>query len=103
MCRPRRSMPLLPLAVLLLLLVAMRCAGGCLAAAPAQRPRCVSGETALGVAPATAVVREVPRKGQGAMQAYTVATQTADGSEGWAPIRVKVSARDLEDPLRHCS
>ncbi|RNE95089.1 leishmanolysin, partial [Trypanosoma conorhini] len=95
-------MPLLPLAVLLLLLT-MRCAGGCLAAAPAQGHRCMYGEALLGVAPATAVVREVPRKGQGAMQAYTVATQTADGSDGWAPIRIKVSARDLEDPLKHCS
>ncbi|RNF12058.1 leishmanolysin, partial [Trypanosoma conorhini] len=102
MCRPRRGMPLLPVATLLLLLT-VHCAGRCLAAVPAQRHRCVSGEAALGVAPATAVVREVPRKGQGAMQAYTVATQAADGSDGWAPIRIKVSARDLEDPLKHCS
>ncbi|RNC34773.1 surface protease GP63, partial [Trypanosoma cruzi] len=42
----------------------------------------------------TAVVREVPRKGQGAMQAYTVATQ--DDDSDWRPIRIAVSTEDLE-------
>ncbi|RNC52822.1 surface protease GP63 [Trypanosoma cruzi] len=42
----------------------------------------------------TAVVREVPRKGQGAMQAYTVATQ--DDDSGWEPIRMAVSTEHLE-------
>ncbi|RNC54348.1 surface protease GP63, partial [Trypanosoma cruzi] len=42
----------------------------------------------------TAVVREVPRNGQGAMQAYTVATQ--DDDSGWEPIRIAVSTEDLE-------
>ncbi|RNE97361.1 leishmanolysin [Trypanosoma rangeli] len=37
MCQPRRSMPFLPLAVFLLLLVC--CAGGCLAVAPARKHR----------------------------------------------------------------
>ncbi|RNC37795.1 GP63 group II protein, partial [Trypanosoma cruzi] len=49
----------------------------------------------------TAVVREVPRRGQGAVQAYTAASE--DGDDGWAPIRIKVSAVDMFDPLRHCS
>ncbi|EKF26225.1 surface protease GP63, putative, partial [Trypanosoma cruzi marinkellei] len=49
----------------------------------------------------TAVVREVPRRGQGAMQAYTAAGE--DGDDGWAPIRIKVSAEDMHDPLRHCT
>ncbi|EKF29384.1 surface protease GP63, putative, partial [Trypanosoma cruzi marinkellei] len=43
----------------------------------------------------TAVVREVPRKGQGAMQAYTVASQDDDDS-AWRPIRIEVSTQDLE-------
>ncbi|EKF98110.1 surface protease GP63, putative, partial [Trypanosoma cruzi] len=41
----------------------------------------------------TAVVREVPRKGQGAMQAYTVATQDDDSE--WETIRMKVFTEDL--------
>ncbi|EKF38577.1 surface protease GP63, putative, partial [Trypanosoma cruzi marinkellei] len=49
----------------------------------------------------TAVVREVPRRGQGAMQAYTAAGE--DGDDGWAPIRIRVSAEDMHDPLRHCT
>ncbi|RNE95037.1 surface protease GP63, partial [Trypanosoma conorhini] len=88
------------------LLLVIRCAGGCLAAAPAQRHRCVPGETALGVAPAAAVVREVPRKGQGAAQAYTVAAAAARGgrsSEGWAPIRIEVSTEDLNDETKYCT
>ncbi|RNF13848.1 surface protease GP63 [Trypanosoma cruzi] len=44
--------------------------------------------------PPTAVAREVPRKGQGAMQTYTVATQ--DDDSGWRPIRIKVFTEDLE-------
>ncbi|KAF5217260.1 hypothetical protein ECC02_009904 [Trypanosoma cruzi] len=42
----------------------------------------------------SAVVREVPRKGQGTMQAYTVATQ--DDDSGWEPIRMAVSTEHLE-------
>ncbi|KAF5216747.1 Leishmanolysin [Trypanosoma cruzi] len=49
----------------------------------------------------TAVVREVPRRGRGAVQAYTAASE--DGDDGWAPIRIKVSAEDMYNPLRHCT
>ncbi|RNF14393.1 surface protease GP63, partial [Trypanosoma cruzi] len=49
----------------------------------------------------TAVVREVPRRGQGAVQAYTAASE--DGHDGWAPIRIKVPAEDMHDPLKHCT
>ncbi|EKG01640.1 surface protease GP63, putative, partial [Trypanosoma cruzi] len=49
----------------------------------------------------TAVVREVPRRGQGAVQAYTAAGE--DGDDGWAPIRIKVSAEEMHDPLKHCT
>ncbi|RNF08709.1 surface protease GP63 [Trypanosoma conorhini] len=95
MRRPLRA-ALPPL--LLLLLAMMCCAGGCLAAAR----RCVFDEVVRKCgSPPAAVVREVPRKGQGATQAYTVATPEADGE--WRPIRVLASTRDLEDPEKHCS
>ncbi|EKF28005.1 surface protease GP63, putative [Trypanosoma cruzi marinkellei] len=83
-------------------MVVVCCAGVCVAADPAVRHRC--GFDAMmkkyGRRP-TAVVREVPRRGQGAMQAYTAARE--DGDDGWAPIRIKVSAEDMHDPLRHCT
>ncbi|EKF28927.1 surface protease GP63, putative, partial [Trypanosoma cruzi marinkellei] len=90
---PRRhATPPLPLVVLLL----MYCASGCIAADPALAHR--RGLDAMmgrsGPLP-TAVVREVPRKGQGTMQAYTVATQDDDDS-AWRPIRIEVSTEDLE-------
>ncbi|RNC51269.1 surface protease GP63 [Trypanosoma cruzi] len=91
MRQPRHATPLLPLVVLLL----MGCASGCIAAAPATQYR--FGFDVMmrrsGRLP-TAVVREVPRKGQGEMQAYTVATQ--DDDSGWEPIRMAVSTEDLE-------
>ncbi|ESL07722.1 surface protease GP63 [Trypanosoma rangeli SC58] len=98
-CRPRRSTPFLPLAVFLLLLVC--CAAGCLADAPAWKHRCGFGEMMERGPPATAVVRDVPRRGQGAMQAYTVAAQGEESE--WAPIRIKVSAKDMDDPSKHCT
>ncbi|ESL06130.1 hypothetical protein TRSC58_06201, partial [Trypanosoma rangeli SC58] len=49
----------------------------------------------------TAVVRELPRKGQGAMQAYTVAIEGE--SQEWAPIRIAVSMEDLNDPSKYCT
>ncbi|EKF29554.1 surface protease GP63, putative [Trypanosoma cruzi marinkellei] len=77
-------------------------AGVCVAADPAVEHHC--GFDAMmkkyGRRP-TAVVREVPRRGQGAMQAYTAASE--DGDDGWAPIRIKVSAEDMYDPSRHCT
>ncbi|RNE98914.1 surface protease GP63 [Trypanosoma conorhini] len=74
MRRPRCPAPLLPLAALLLLL-AMHCAGGCLAAAPALNHRCNFDEAMRKSGPLpTAVVREVPRRGEGAAQAYGTTT-----------------------------
>ncbi|ESL07572.1 leishmanolysin [Trypanosoma rangeli SC58] len=35
------------------------------------------------------------------MQAYTVASQGVESE--WAPIRIKVSAKDMDDPSRHCT
>ncbi|RNE95416.1 surface protease GP63, partial [Trypanosoma rangeli] len=86
----------LSLAVFLLLL--MYGAGGCLAAAH----RRAFDEVLWGNGrPPTAMVRELPRKGQGATQAYTVATAGEENS-GWAPIRIAVSTEDLTDPSKHC-
>ncbi|RNC51590.1 surface protease GP63 [Trypanosoma cruzi] len=83
--------PPFPLAVLLL----MCCASGCVADAPATQYRFGFDVMMRKNGPlSTAVVREVPRKGQGAIQAYTVATQ--DDDSGWEPIRIAVSTEDLE-------
>ncbi|KAF5222385.1 hypothetical protein ECC02_004666 [Trypanosoma cruzi] len=92
MRQPRHDTPLLPLVVLLL----MYCATGRIAAAdPATQYRCGFDEMMRRSGPLpTAVVREVPRKGQGAMQAYTVATQ--DDDSDWRPIRIKVFTGELE-------
>ncbi|RNE96471.1 surface protease GP63, partial [Trypanosoma rangeli] len=52
----------------------------------------------------TAVVREVPRRGQGAMQTYTVATK--EDNSDWKPIRIKVFTEDLKNVIpgsgRYC-
>ncbi|RNC35365.1 surface protease GP63 [Trypanosoma cruzi] len=81
------------------------CASGCLAADAAdaaQRQRCgLEGRRRRSGLVPTAVVREVPRKGQGAMQAHTVSKEDED--DNWAPIRIKVSAREMYDSLRHCT
>ncbi|EKF30117.1 surface protease GP63, putative [Trypanosoma cruzi marinkellei] len=79
----------------------MCCASGCLAADPAMQHRCGLDEVMKYGSLPTAVVREVPRRGQAAVQAYTVATQDADSE--WAPIRIKVSARDLYNQSKHCT
>ncbi|PWU85393.1 putative surface protease GP63 [Trypanosoma cruzi] len=100
MCQPRHTAP--PLLLLPWLIMVVCCAGVCVAADRAVKHRC--GFDAMmkkyGRLP-TAVVREVPRRGQGAMQAYTAASE--DGDDGWAPIRIKVSAEDMYNPLRHCT
>ncbi|PBJ72190.1 surface protease GP63 [Trypanosoma cruzi cruzi] len=101
MRQPRRTALLLPLLLPWLMMVVC-CTGVCVAADRAVKHRC--GFDAMmkkyGRLP-TAVVRELPRRGQGAMQAYTAASE--DGDDGWAPIRIKVSAEDMHDPLRHCT
>ncbi|ORC89830.1 putative surface protease GP63, partial [Trypanosoma theileri] len=48
----------------------------------------------------TGVVRELPRKGQSGVQAYTVAT---DENEGWKLIRIKAFTKDLENKSRYCT
>ncbi|ORC77399.1 surface protease GP63, partial [Trypanosoma theileri] len=47
--------------------------------------------------PPVVVVRELPKKGEGAWQAYTVSTSNKENSnEGWEPLRIKVSYEDLK-------
>ncbi|KEG05100.1 surface protease GP63, partial [Trypanosoma grayi] len=43
------------------------------------------------------IVAEVPKKGESAFQAYTAA-----GSDGWAPLRIVVSTRDLDNTSKYC-
>ncbi|RNE96947.1 surface protease GP63 [Trypanosoma conorhini] len=92
-----RAAPFLPL---LLLLLTVHCAGEC---RPAAGRRVFDDTEPKSGRPAAAVVREVPRRGQGAAQAYTVAAAAAGGgrsSEDWAPIRIEVSMEDLEHSIR---
>ncbi|ORC87027.1 surface protease GP63, partial [Trypanosoma theileri] len=49
----------------------------------------------------TGVVRELPRKGQSGVRAYTVATQKKNENEGWELIRIEVS-KDLENASEYC-
>ncbi|KAF8292287.1 putative surface protease GP63 [Trypanosoma cruzi] len=95
MRQPRHATPPLPLLVLLL----MYCATACIAAAPATQYRRGLDEMMGRSGPhSTAVVREVPRKGQGTMQAYTVAAQ--DDNSGWEPIHIKVFTDGLNSTNR---
>ncbi|KAF5216778.1 hypothetical protein ECC02_010415 [Trypanosoma cruzi] len=95
MRQPRHATPPLPLLVLSL----MYCATACIAAAPATQYRRGLDEMMGRSGPhSTAVVREVPRKGQGTMQAYTVATQ--DDNSGWEPIHIKVFTDGLNSTNR---
>ncbi|RNF23806.1 surface protease GP63 [Trypanosoma conorhini] len=84
--------------------VLLYCASGCLAEVPALRPESSFAEAVMNSdpPPAAAVVREVPRKGQGAVQAYTVARAGA-GSAEWAPIRIRAFYGDLKIPAKHCT
>ncbi|PWV11844.1 putative surface protease GP63 [Trypanosoma cruzi] len=92
----------LPLRLWHVMVLLMYCASGCIAAAPATQYRCgfdaMMGKS--GPLP-TAVVREVPRRGQGAMQAYTVAAD--DANNGWESLRIMVSVKDLEDETKYCT
>ncbi|RNF09981.1 surface protease GP63, partial [Trypanosoma rangeli] len=97
MRRRLHATPFLSLAVFLLLL--MYGAGGCLAAAHRRAFDEVFWESGR---PPTAMVRELPRKGQGATQAYTVAAAGEDKSD-WAPIRIAVSTEDLKDTNKYCT
>ncbi|PWV03484.1 putative surface protease GP63 [Trypanosoma cruzi] len=91
MRQPRHATPLHPFLVLLL----MYCATACIATAPALQHRRGYDETMGSSGPLpTAVLHEVPRKGQGAMQAYTVAAQ--DDDSGWEPIRIGVFTDGLK-------
>ncbi|ORC87084.1 surface protease GP63 [Trypanosoma theileri] len=82
----RQSLYVMPLLLLLLFLC---CACVCVA----QKD---------GGVQSTGVVRELPRKGQSGVQAYTVSAQEKDDKE-WKLIRIKASTKDLEDASRYCT
>ncbi|KAF8304153.1 putative surface protease GP63 [Trypanosoma cruzi] len=89
-------------AVLLVLLVVMRfvmcCAGGCFAASltySCSSDKAVRADRAKSI---PTVVRDVPFGSEGASQTCTVI-----GRNGWVPIRINVSTRDLDDTRKYCS
>ncbi|EAN96053.1 hypothetical protein Tc00.1047053504039.210 [Trypanosoma cruzi] len=89
-------------ALLLVLLVAMMfvmcCAGGCFSASltySCSSDKAMRADRAKSI---PAVVRDVPFGSEGASQTCTVI-----GRNGWAPIRINVSTRDLDDTRKYCS
>ncbi|KEG11903.1 surface protease GP63 [Trypanosoma grayi] len=79
-----------------LLLFLLCCASACLGSA---QHHCGFGELMRqsGTRP-LGIVAEVPKKGESAFQAYTAA-----GSDGWAPLRIVVSTRDLDNTSKYCN
>ncbi|EAN88927.1 putative surface protease GP63 [Trypanosoma cruzi] len=99
--RPPRHTAL-PLRLWLVVLLLMYCASGCIVAAPTTQYRCGFDVIMRRSGPLpTAVVRGVPRRGQGAVQAYTVAAD--DANNGWESLRIMVSVEDLENETKHCT
>ncbi|ORC92213.1 leishmanolysin [Trypanosoma theileri] len=92
-----------PPVLTLLLLVLLCCTAGCLATIPHHS---MYGETSQKNRP-TGVVREIPRRGQGAVQAYTTsaAIDSSDSKDNknFEPIRIKAYTRDLNDPSKYCT
>ncbi|ORC87085.1 surface protease GP63 [Trypanosoma theileri] len=82
----RQSLYVMPLLLLLLFLC---CACVCVA----QKD---------GGVQSTGVVRELPRKGQSGLQAYTVSAQEKDDKE-WKLIRIKAFTKDLDNKSRYCT
>ncbi|RNC38410.1 surface protease GP63 [Trypanosoma cruzi] len=85
-------------AVLLVLLFVMCCASGCFAASltcSCSSDKAMRAHRAKVIA---AVVRDVPFGSEGASQTCSVI-----GRNGWAPTRMNVSTRDLDDARKHCS
>ncbi|RNC44279.1 surface protease GP63 [Trypanosoma cruzi] len=85
-------------AVLLVLLVVMCCAGGCFAASltyscSSDKAMCVDRAKSI-----PAVVRDVPFGAEGTSQTCTVI-----GMNGWAPTRINVPTRELDDTRKYCS
>ncbi|KAF8304283.1 putative surface protease GP63 [Trypanosoma cruzi] len=89
-------------AVLLVLLVAMMfvlcCAGGRFAASltySCSSDKAMRADRAKSI---PVVVRDAPFGSEGASQTCTVI-----GRNGWAPIRINVSTRDLDGTRKYCS
>ncbi|KAF8278354.1 putative surface protease GP63 [Trypanosoma cruzi] len=76
----------------------MCCAGGCFAASltySCSSDKAMRADRAKSI---PAVVRDVPFGSEGASQRCTVI-----GRNGWAPVRIDVSTRDLDDTRKYCS
>ncbi|EAN97405.1 surface protease GP63 [Trypanosoma cruzi] len=85
-------------AVLLVLLVVMCCAGGCFAASLTYSCSSDKAMRAHRAKSIPAVVRDVPFGSEGASQTCSVI-----GRNGWAPIRINVSTRDMDGTRKYCS
>ncbi|KAF8304037.1 putative surface protease GP63 [Trypanosoma cruzi] len=91
-----RSAVLLGLLVVMMFL--MCCAGGCFSASltySCSSDKAMRADRAKSI---PAVVRDVPFGSEGASQTCTVI-----GRNGWAPIRINASTRDLDDTRKYCS
>ncbi|ESS62573.1 hypothetical protein TCDM_13798 [Trypanosoma cruzi Dm28c] len=85
-------------AVLLVVMFVMCCAGGCFAASltcSCSSDKAMRADRAKSIA---AVVRDVPFGSEGASQTCSVI-----GRNGWAPIRINVSTRNLDGKRKYCS
>ncbi|EAO00158.1 surface protease GP63 [Trypanosoma cruzi] len=86
------------LALLVVMMFVMCCAGGCFAASltcSCPSDKAMRADRAKSI---PAVVRGVPFGSEGASQTCTVI-----GRNGWAPTRIDVSTRDLDGTRKYCS
>ncbi|KAF8304239.1 putative surface protease GP63 [Trypanosoma cruzi] len=86
------------LLVLLVVMIMMCCAGGCFAASLTRYCSSDKGMRDDRAKSIPAVVRDVPFGSEGASQTCTVI-----GRNGWAPIRINVSTRDMDGTRKYCS
>ncbi|EAN98730.1 putative surface protease GP63 [Trypanosoma cruzi] len=94
--------PLFTTIITLFLLQLLGCSIGCLALSPTAH-HCMYDEIMKKASlPKPTMVRELPRKGRGTWQTYTASTEE-DDSGVWAPIRIMVSEKDLNDPSKYCT
>lgn len=85
---------LFPRLLLMMVVVYSACGG------TAAEHQCGLDEVRSDDSPWTAMIRELPRKGESGLQTY-IAAAPKEGS-GWAPIRIAVSTEDLDNPEKYC-
>ncbi|EAN93159.1 hypothetical protein Tc00.1047053506759.10 [Trypanosoma cruzi] len=86
------------LVLLFVMMIVMCCAGGCFAASltySCSSDKAMRADRAKSI---PAVVRDAPFGSECASQTCTVI-----GRNGWAPIRINVSTRDLDGTRKYCS